>query len=152
MKPTPITIADKQYIAKILFTREGLDQKVAAKRAGVSEKTMSKWVNDFNWKALKNRLLLSKEEQLNSLYEQLEALNEEIKQSATRRPDTKQADVQIKLTTSIRNMETDLAIADLVQSGMRFIRHLQKVGCTVEQVMLVTDWWHSFIQAEISKK
>ncbi len=145
-----ISINDKQFLAKILFTREQLDQKVVAKKVGVSEKTMSKWVNEFNWKGLRNRLLLSKEDQLNSLYEQLEALNTEIKNHATRRPDTKQADVQIKLTSSIRNLETDLAIADLVESGMRFVRHLQKVG-TMQQVKDFTELWHSFIQASIKR-
>lgn len=147
---TEISILDKQLLAKILFTREQLEQKIVAKKVGVSEKTMSKWVNDFNWKALRNRLLLSKDEQLNSLYEQLEALNNEIKLGDTRRPDTKQADVQIKLTASIRNLETDLAIADLVESGIRFIKYLQLSG-TLEQVIEVTDLWHSFIQASIRK-
>lgn len=145
-----ITIADKQFLAKILYSREQLDQKVVAKKVGVSERTMSKWVNDFNWKALRNRLLLSKEDQLNSLYEQLEMLNTEIKYGQSKRPDTKQADVQIKLTSSIRNLETDLAIADLVESGIRFIKYLQLFG-TMEQVMQTTDLWHAFIQASIKK-
>lgn len=137
-------------MAKILFTREKLDQKVVAKRVKVSEKTMSEWVNKFNWKDLRNRLLLTKEEQINSMFEQLEALNEEIKKSATRRPDSKQADVQIKLSTAIRNLETDLSIAELVESGIRFIRFVQRIG-TLEQTMDVTDLWNSFIQENLKK-
>lgn len=145
------SIADKQYLAKILFTREQLDQKIVAKRVGVSENTMSKWVNQFNWKALRQRLLLSKEDQLNALYEQLEALNKEIKDSDVQRPDTKQADIQVKITTSIRTLETDLAIGDLVESGMRFIKFMQKTECSLEEIMAVSDRWNSFIQAAIKK-
>lgn len=144
------TIADKQYLAKILFTREHLDQKVVAKRVGVSEKTMSKWVNDGNWKDLRKRLLLAKEEQINTLYEQLESLNEAIKLNQSKHADTKQADILIKYTAAIRNLETDLAIADLIESGIRFIKYLQKVG-TLEQVMEVSDMWNSFIQASMKK-
>lgn len=150
-KDIPVSIADKQYLAKILFTREKLDQKTVAKKVGVSENTMSEWVNKFNWKDLRRRLLLSKEEQLNSLYEQLEVLNEEIRNSELRRPDNGQADVVSKLTKAIGYMETDLAIADIVESGMRFIRFLQVSG-TIEQVTEVTDMWHSFIQYTISTK
>src|SRR5690349_18739838 len=102
---TPITISDKQYLAKILFTREQLDQKVVAKKVNVSEKTMSKWVNEFQWKNLRKRLLVSKEEVLNNLYEQMEELNNSIrkKNEGQRYGNTKEADIQIKLTASIRN-------------------------------------------------
>jgi hypothetical protein len=71
-----ISIADKQYLAKILYAREHLDGKVVAKKVGVSEKTMSEWVNKFGWKNLRKRLLITKEEQINNLYEQLEELNQ----------------------------------------------------------------------------
>lgn len=146
------TMADKQYLAKILYTREQLEQKVVAKRVGVSERTMSKWVNDFNWKSLRSRLLIGKEEVLSNLYEQIQELNNDIKakNEGKRYGDTKQADILIKYTASIRNLETELAIADLVESGIRFIKHLQKVG-THEQVMSISELWHSFIQASTKK-
>jgi transposase len=144
------SIEDKQYMAKILFTREKLDQKIVAKRVGVSEKTMSAWVTKFAWKKLRNRLLASKEEILNNLYEQLEELNNDIrtKNEGKRYGDTKQADIQIKLTASVRNLETELAIADLVESGIRFIKDLQIHG-THEQVMMFSELWHQFIQRSV---
>lgn len=149
-----ITMSDKQYLAKILYTTEKLDQKIIAKKVGVSEKTIGKWVNDFNWKSLRNRLLVGKEEVLNNLYEQMERLNDKIR---TRKDgdhighaDTKEADILIKYTASIRNLETQLAIADLVESGKRFIKHLQSVG-TPDQVKTFADLWHSFIMESIRK-
>jgi len=147
-----MTIADKQYLAKILFTREQLEQKVVAKRVGISEKTMSKWVNEFNWKMLRNRLLVGKEEILTNMYEQLEELNNAIKEreKGARFANSKEADIQVKYTASIRNLETDLAIADLVESGIRFIKHLQQVG-TYQQVLEISSLWNGFIQASIKK-
>ena len=149
---TPISISDKQYLAKILYTREQLLGKVVAKRVGVSEKTMSVWVDKFGWKNLRNRLLVSKDQVLNNLYEQLEELNNTIRKrnEGARYGNTKEADILIKYTASIRNLETDLAIADLVESGIRFIKYLQKTG-TIEQVMEVADLWNSFLQASIKR-
>lgn len=149
---TIMTMADKQYLAKILFTREKLEQKLIARRVGVSEKTIGLWVEKFNWKALRNRLLVGKEEVLHNLYEQISNLNEAIQGNTEgqRYGDSKQADILIKYTASIRNLETELAIADLVESGIRFIKHLQQVG-TIDQVMEVADLWNSFLQASIKK-
>jgi DNA-binding XRE family transcriptional regulator len=146
------TNADKQYLAKILFTREQLEQKVVAKRVGVSEKTMSKWVNEFNWRALRQRLLVSKEQVLTDLYMEMEELSTAIrkKPEGERFSDNKQADIKIKLTASIRNLETELAIADLVESGIRFVKHVQKVG-TFEQVMEVSEMWNAFILSSIKR-
>lgn len=146
------TIADKQYTAKILFTREQLDQKVVAKRVGISEKTMSKWVNEFAWKKLRNRLLLSKDEQINAMYEELEEISNKIKEkpAGDRYADTKQADIRIKTTSAIRNLETDLGIAEAVDIGIKAIKLAQKT-CTHEQVLWLTDFWHSFIQSLLKK-
>ncbi len=145
-----ISIPDKLYIAKILFTREKLDQKTVAKRVRVSEVTMSKWVNEFNWKKLRNRLVVGKEQILNDMYDELEEMQNHIrnKKEGERFSDNKEADIKIKLTASIRNLETDLAIGDLVESGIRFIKHLQVKG-TIEQVMEISELWNQFIQESI---
>lgn len=145
-------MSDKQYLAKILYTREHLDQKVVAKKVGVSENTMSKWVNEFGWKKLRSRLLLSKDEQINAMYEELEEISKKIKEKPVgeRYADTRIADIRIKTTTSIKNLETDLGIAEAVDIGIKAIKHAQKV-CTLEQVMWLTDFWHTFLQS-LSKK
>lgn len=145
-------MADKQYLAKILFTREKLEQKLIAKKVGVSEKTIGAWVEKFNWKSLRNRLLVGKEEVLNNLYEQIANLNEAIqaKDDGKKYGDTKEADILVKYTASIRSLETELAIADLVESGIRFIKYIQQIG-TVEQVVEVADLWNSFLQSSIQK-
>jgi predicted DNA-binding protein (UPF0251 family) len=150
MANTKLTIEDKKYLAKILFTREQLDQKVCAARVDVSEKTMSKWVNEGNWKALRNRMLASKEQLITTYYEHLENLNNKIKEAKQGHGDSKQADIMIKYTAAIRNLETDLAIQDLVESGIRFVKYLQKVG-TMDQVLEISDLWNSFIQASVKR-
>jgi transposase len=145
-----ISIEEKKELAKILFTREHLDQKVVALRVNVSEKTIGKWVQDGNWREMRRRLLLTKEQELINLYEQLEYLNKAIKEGKTKHADSKQADIQRKLSATIRDLETNLGIAEIVESGIRFIKHVQQVG-TTEQVLEMADLWNSFVQASIKK-
>lgn len=145
-------ITDKQYLAKILYTREKLEQVVIAKKVGVSANTISKWVNEFNWKALRKRLLLSKEEQVNQLYEELEEISEKIKKKPVgdRYADTKIADIRVKTTASIRNLESDLGIAEIVDVGYVALKQAQKTE-SLEQVMWFTDFWYSFIQSQMKR-
>jgi transposase len=142
------SIEEKKAYAKILYTREQLNGKIVAARVGVAEKTISKWVNEGGWKDLRNRLLVSKENQINLLYGQLEQLNQAIKDSDTKYPDTKQADIQVKVTAAIRSLETDMNIADLVEAGIRFVKFIQKVG-TFDEVQETIDLWNSFLQNEM---
>ena len=150
METKKLTIEDKKYLAKILYTREQLDAKVVAIRVGTSEKTMTKWVGEGNWKILRNRLLISKDHQISLLYEQLENLNKAIQNKEEGYADSKQADILIKYTAAIKNLETDLAIADLVESGMRFIKFLQKTE-GIQNVKDISDMWNSFLQSSIKK-
>ena len=142
------TIEDKKAYAKILYTREQLNGKIVAQRVGVAEKTISKWVKEGKWRDLRNRLLVSKENQINLLYGQLECLNDAIQENDNGYPDTKQADIQVKVTAAIRSLETDMNIADLVESGIRFVKYIQKVD-SFEEVQKTIDLWSSFLQNEM---
>lgn len=65
--------------AKILFVNDYVTQKEIAIRLKVSEKTVGKWCKDGNWDSLKTSMLVTKDNQLTALYEQLEIKNKEIK-------------------------------------------------------------------------
>ncbi len=147
-----ISVSDKQYLAKILFTVQKLEQKIIAKKVGVSEKTISNWVEKFQWKKLRSRLLVSKEEVLSNFYTQLEELNIAIveREEGKRFANTKEADVMVKYSAAIRNLETELAIADIVDSGMKFIRSIQP-KVSIEQLRHIVDLWNDFIHEQIKK-
>lgn len=66
-------------LAKMLFVNENISQKEIAERLDVTEKTVSKWVNEGDWDKLKVSLLVTKDSQLTALYAQLQAVNDEIK-------------------------------------------------------------------------
>lgn len=64
--------------AKSLFVNDGLTQKEIASRLNVTEKTIGKWVKVGDWEKLKVSMLVTKDNQLNALYKQLENLMTEI--------------------------------------------------------------------------
>lgn len=66
-------------LAKMLFVNENISQKEIAERLFVTEKTVSRWVNEGDWDKLKVSLLVTKDSQLTALYAQLQAVNDEIK-------------------------------------------------------------------------
>ena len=70
------TEVDKDY-AKRLFL-DGNTQKIIAQRLGRTEKTIGKWKEEGKWDDLRKSLLVTKDTQLTSLYNQLDRLNREI--------------------------------------------------------------------------
>ncbi|MBY0488188.1 MAG: hypothetical protein K2P85_13525 [Flavobacteriaceae bacterium] len=69
---------EKDY-AKILFVNENISQKEIALRVKVTEKTLTKWIIEGKWEALKKSMLVTKDNQLTALYDQLEIMTNEIK-------------------------------------------------------------------------
>lgn len=69
----------KDY-AKFLYTEKNFTQKEIAEKAGVTEKTLIKWINENEqeWKKFRNSLMTTKPAQIKMLYGQLERLNETI--------------------------------------------------------------------------
>ena len=64
----------EKNIARILYTDQGKTAKDIAEILGVSEKTISVWVNKFNWKTARSAKVLSKEERLENIYQIIESL------------------------------------------------------------------------------
>ncbi len=121
-----MTIDQKKEFAKLLYVRERLTQKEVAERTGVSEATMSKWVRENGWEKLRRSLLVTKQEQIGRLYDQLEALNAEVEKREIKVPDNKEADVLSKLTAALRNLETEVNIGEVVEVGMQFCDYVRQ--------------------------
>ena len=125
-------ISEKKDWAKLLFTREGLTQKEIAAKIGVSAQSMTKWVKDNEWDRLRQSLLVTRDEQLKRLYMQLDELNSMImkRPAGERFANSKEADTISKLTVSIRTMETDASIADIVEVCKRVLNYLRPISPT----------------------
>lgn len=65
-------------LAKVLFVNDNVSQKEISERLKVTEKTVGKWVKEGDWEKLKISLLVTKDNQLTGLYNQLAAALNEI--------------------------------------------------------------------------
>lgn len=132
-------------LAKMLFIHETLSQKEIAQRIGVSEPSISKWVNSEGWDKLKVSITITKEEQLRNLYRQLAAINEEIAGREEKKFATPgEADTISKLAGAIEKMETDVGIADIVSVAKKFLTFVRKFD--LEKAQEFAPLFDSFIK------
>lgn len=146
-------ISEKKDWAKLLYIKENLSQKEIALRTGVSAVTINKWVHENNgeWDRMRKSLLVTREEQLHRLYDQLDELNKAIRdrQEGARYANSKEADTINKLTVAIKNLETDASIADLVESGKRLLNYLRPIS--PEKAKEVAMIYDDFIKESLKK-
>lgn len=122
-----LTNAQKKEWAKTLYLRENLTQQEIADRVGVSRVTVSNWVRAGKWEEQKAGLTLTRQEQVANLYRQVTEINRAISARAEgeRYPNSKEADILGKLSASIRNMEQETGIADIISVLTGFIEWLR---------------------------
>jgi transcriptional regulator with XRE-family HTH domain len=105
--------AKKDY-AKLLFVKEDFTQKEIAVKVGVSEKSLSKWVNEGHWDKQKKSLLIAKEEMLHWLYAKLEAFKTKVDSINNGTLSNADADALIKISNTIKNLETqDITLSEI---------------------------------------
>ena len=140
----------KKDYAKLLFTTTDLNQKEIALRVEVTEKTLGKWVNDGLWHSLRKSLLTSKGDQLRRLYEILEAVTTTIGETEGGFGDSKMADMMIKYTAAIKNLETETSAGQMFDLGIQFIRFVDKQDH--DAAVTLTNYFDAFIQSELNRK
>jgi uncharacterized protein YjcR len=74
-----LSLSQKKEWAQLLFISNQLLQKDIAVKVGVSEKTLSKWVNENKWDALRKSMLITKTEILRNLYDVLDKIGRKMK-------------------------------------------------------------------------
>jgi transcriptional regulator with XRE-family HTH domain len=124
---TELTISQKKDWAKLLYTKENLTQAEIAERVGVTRVTINKWINSESWEMLKVSITITKEEQLKNLYRQLAEINELItgRDKGERFANPSEADTISKLTKSIKQMETEVGLADIISSFAGLIQFIR---------------------------
>jgi transcriptional regulator with XRE-family HTH domain len=147
--PKDLSIKQKKDWAKLLYLQDTLTQKAIAEKVGVTEKTISGWVNDENWEELRKSLLVTKEEQLSMLYNQLSALNKVIKDDQKCIPTAGQSDSILKITAAIKNLETETSLTEVFEVGKKFIKHLQQTD--FEKAKEVVDLYDGFIKQQLKR-
>lgn len=141
----------KKELAKLLFINERLTQKEICNRVDVSEKTLSKWVNADDWKRLRQSLIVTKEEQLRRIYEQIDELNVSISQreEGKRYANSKDADTLSKLTASAKNLESEASVSDIISVSKKFLNWLRPVD--LDKAKDFSNYIDSFIKDQLKR-
>lgn len=145
-----LTQDQKKQYAEMLFLRGDIEQKEIAKIVGVSQVTMSKWVNDeeANWKAKRKSFMVTKQETIRLLYNVCEKLAMRA-HNAEDGGDTKDADKLIKYTASLKNLETEASIAEIMEVAIIFTKWLQPIDPAL--ALTVTNHFDKFIKDRLKR-
>ena len=140
----------KKALAKELFIRTPLNQKEIADRVGVTEKTMSKWVNDpsENWEQLKVTVITTKESELRRLYLQLKEINDHIatREIGKRYPSSPEADVISKLSSAINKLEVETNAGQVIDVFMSFNDFIRSSG-DIEFAQTLGEYQDKYIRS-----
>ncbi len=141
-----LTNKQKQEWAETEICVNGLSQKEAAEKIGVSPITINRWYKKLGWEKRKQALLITKEKQLARLYMQMDELNTAImsREEGKRFADSKEADTLLKLSASIERMEQKASIADIVEVSKRFLNYLRSY--VPEKALEVGNMFNDFIK------
>lgn len=148
MKPNTL----KKEYAKLLFTSEKLSQKEISEKVGVSEQTITRWVNanSGEWRRLRQSLFVTKREQLSRIYDQIGEITNSIieKEQGKRYADSKEADTLVKLTSAAKTLETEASVADKIDVTMKFLDWLRPID--LELAKRIAPLFNSFIKDSLS--
>lgn len=121
---TKLPLKQRKDFAKSLYLNEkGITQKEIAIRAEVTEATVSKWITSDRWDRQRKSLLVTRDEQLVIMYNQIEAINSAIdkREEDKRYPTSKEADAILKITSAINKLENDTGISQKIEACKHFL-------------------------------
>jgi hypothetical protein len=123
---TELSISLKRDFAEALYLKGDITQKEIAARVKVNEKTIGRWVEKYKWESLRKSLLTTKSELLRNLYNILDRINDKLKEEESI-GDSRIADMYVKYTASIKNLETDTNLGQIVEVLRMFVNYLQTI-------------------------
>lgn len=120
---TKAELKEKRDYAKLLFTKEKLTQKEIAIRTVISQNTISKWAIEDNWEAAKKSIMITREDQLRQMMDELEVLNTEVANGGRGYATKEQAYIRDTLIQNIKKLETDVSAAEVFDVATKMINH-----------------------------
>lgn len=134
--------------AKLLYTKEGVTmQKELAQRTGISENTISKWVNENGWDKLKKNFLLTREERMSDLLDELTELQSTVKSKddGLRFADYKLASVRRMLIKDIAELEVTASKPEAIAACMDLINFVRPES--LDDAKIIMKWADIYIKS-----
>lgn len=136
----------KDY-AKVLYIKENINsQTELAQKVGVTPKTIAGWISEGNWERYKRNFLLTRNEQMAILLEELEELNQGIqnKEEGKRFADYKESNIRRNLIKDIKELETKASISEAINALTEFLNFMRKTD--LEKSKEISHWVDVFIK------
>lgn len=134
--------------AKVLYLHENItSQKELAKRVDVRENTIGKWIAEGKWANLKKNFLLTREERMSDLLDELTEIQTVIKnqKDGARFADHKTALVRRMLVNDIKALEVSASKPEIIAACMDLIRFVRPENS--EEAKIITKWADIFIKS-----
>lgn len=147
---TKAELQQKRGYAKLLFTKEKLTQKEIAIRIGISQNTISKWASEDNWEAAQKSLMLTREEQLRNMMEELDILNCEIAKSGRKYATKEQAYIRDTLVQNINKLEIEVTAHETYNVAKEMIGYYR--GIDLDKAKTLAEDFDEFIKTLYHKK
>ncbi|WP_333662285.1 transcriptional regulator [Chishuiella changwenlii] len=141
---------EKEEFAKLLFTKENVtDFTELKRRTGVSEKTLRAWEKEGSWQKLKRNIVLTRDEQMAMMYDELAEINESIRNKAegSRFADQKEASVRRQLIKDIKDLETKAMLPEIIGSLTQFLDFVRRND--IEDTKLLANYVDQFIKHKL---
>lgn len=139
----------KKALARDLYLLGSYTYEEIAMKVGTQRQTISRWAKAGGWEDLKAGMSVTREEILKRLYQQLNNINAIIleREPNERFANSKEADAMAKLSATIKNMEVDVGISDIISAGMRFGEWLRRVD--LDKAKEYVQYWDLFLKEQI---
>ncbi len=139
----------KKALAKDIYLLGSFTLEEIASKTGTTRQTVSRWAKADGWDELKAGMTIGREQILKNLYRQINEINSVIndREKGQRHANSKEADILMKLSASIKKMEDDAGISELVSAGMRFGDWLRKID--LDKAKEYVEYWDAFIKDQI---
>lgn len=154
-KPTDLCTMSSRFTedqqrdyAQLLYTRfDETEQNIACK-TGASQAAIRKWIVDGQWGAMRRSLLTARETQLEILYDILHSITTRIRED-TAGGNTKDADLVIKYTAAIKNLEAETSTGQIIEVAKLFISWVQPTDLHLAKT--ITLQFDAFIRDRLKK-
>lgn len=143
---------DKRSIARTLYLNGNYTQEEIAVKVGVSRQTIIRWSKEDSWAELKASLSVTPTQLIAQWQQQIAEINRTItsREEGARYATPAEADAMLKLATSIKKIQDDLGVSEVISVCMRFLAWLRPLD--MEQAKAFNSLMDVFVKDQANSK